>query len=221
MSIARTRGMASGLMLLVLGAWAAIVPFIGDYLGFAYTPTSTWTWTEARGWYEVLPGAVAFVGGLLLLTSAHRMVAMLGAWMGVAAGAWLVIGPQIADVLSLGTLGTPMGSSGTVHALERLFYFYAIGAGMLYFASAAVGRLSVRSLRDIRAARARELAAAPVAAAPAAAPATAPVAPPPTAAAPVPARTNRPHHGHFSFWHRHRDEADTTSEYAARHDDRR
>jgi hypothetical protein len=69
---AHTRGLASGMLLLVLGAWAAIVPFIGDYMDFAYTPTSTWTWTSERGWYEVAPGAAAVVGGLLLLFSANR-----------------------------------------------------------------------------------------------------------------------------------------------------
>src|SRR5664279_4352150 len=56
MRMARSRGLASGMLLLILGAWAAIVPFIGDYLNFAYTPASTWTWTAGRGWYEVAPG---------------------------------------------------------------------------------------------------------------------------------------------------------------------
>jgi hypothetical protein len=72
---AHTRGLASGMLLLVLGAWAAIVPFIGDYMDFAYTPTSTWT--SGRGWYELAPGAAAVVGGLLLLFSASRAVASL------------------------------------------------------------------------------------------------------------------------------------------------
>jgi hypothetical protein len=211
--------MASGMLLLVLGAWAALVPFIGDYLDFAYTPTSAWTWTAARGWYEVLPGAVAFAGGLLLLMSAHRAVAMLGAWMGVAAGAWLVIGPQLADALTLGVIGTPTGSSRYLHALERLFYFYAIGAGMLFVASVALGRLSVRSIRDIRAASARETAAAAPVAAPAPPPATAtPVATVPAAPAAGAADTNRPHHRHFGFLRRHRDEE--SAEYSARHEDR-
>lgn len=106
MRMARTRGLASGMLLLVLGAWAAIVPFIGDYLDFAYTPTSTWTWTSGRGWYEVAPGAAAFVGGLLLLFSANRAVATLGAWLGIAGGAWLIIGPQLETLLDIGSTGT-------------------------------------------------------------------------------------------------------------------
>ena len=58
-------------------------------MDFAYTPTSTWTWTSGRGWYEVAPGAAAVLGGLLLLFSANRAVASLGAWLGIAGGAWL------------------------------------------------------------------------------------------------------------------------------------
>ncbi len=232
MRMARTRGLASGALLLILGAWAAIVAFIGDYMDFAYTPTSTWTWTSGRGWYEVAPGAAAFLGGLLLLFSANRAVASLGAWLGIAGGAWLIIGPQLATFLDIGSTGTPTGTSNSVIALERLFYFDAIGAAILLVAAVALGRLSVRSVGDVRAARHREAAAAeslaaeraaaqrvaPVAPAPAttAAQPAAPAAPAATAPAATegPAATaargdvdaNRPHHRHFPFMRRHRGE---------------
>jgi hypothetical protein len=216
MRMARTRGLASGALLLVLGAWAAIVPFIGDYLDFAYTPTSTWTWTSGRGWYEVAPGAAAFVGGLLLLFSANRAVASLGAWLGIAGGAWLIIGPQLETLLDIGSTGTPTGTSNGVIALERLFYFYAIGAAILLVAAVALGRVSVRSVGDVRAARRREAAVAEsLTAERAAAQPVAPVAP---AATEDPAATaargdvdaNRQHHRHFHLTRRHRAEAEET-----------
>src|SRR5262249_15355843 len=71
-----TRGATSGALLVVLGAWAALVPFIGPYFNFAYTPAAdtTWYWTAARAWFEVAPGAAAFAGGLLLLVSTNRAV---------------------------------------------------------------------------------------------------------------------------------------------------
>jgi len=233
MRMARTRGLASGMLLLVLGAWAAIVPFIGDYLDFAYTPTSTWTWTSGRGWYEVAPGAAAFLGGLLLLFSANRAVASLGTWLGIAGGAWLIIGPQLETVLDIGSTGTPTGTSNGVIALERLFYFDAIGAAILLVAAVALGRLSVRSVGDVRAARRREAAAAEsLAAERAAAQPVAPVAPAPatttaeSAAPAAPAATERPaataargdsdanrqHHRHFHLMRRHRaDETEPTT----------
>jgi len=218
MTLARTRGMASGVLLIILGAWAALVPFIGDYFDFAYKPTSTWTWTAGRGWYEVLPGAVAFLGGLMLLFSANRMVALAGAWFGAVAGAWLVLGPQLAPSLSLGKTGRPSTSSTNLATLERLLYFYAVGAAMLFVASVALGRLSVRSMRDIRVAReAAILDAAAKEPATTGAPArtangtaaTAPAAATPatTNATPAATDTNRQHHRHFQFLHRNRDEA--------------
>ena len=219
MQIARTRGLASGVLLLVLGAWAAIVPFIGDYMDFAYTPTSTWTWTSGRGWYEVAPGAAAFLGGLLLLFSANRAVAILGAWLGIAAGAWLIIGPQLATFLDIGSIGTPTGTSTGVIALERLFYFDAIGAAILFVAAVALGRLSVRSVGDVRAAHRREaavvesLASGRAATQPAttAAQPAAPAAPAATEGAAATAaggdvHANRQHHRHFHFMRRHHGE---------------
>ena len=194
MRMARTRGLVSGALLLILGAWAAIVPFIGDYLNFAYTPTSTWTWTSGRGWYEVAPGAAAVLGGLLLLVSANRAVTSLGAWLGIAGGAWLIVGPQLATFLDVGSIGAPTGTSTGVIALERLFYFSAIGAAILFVATLALGRLSVRSVADVRAARRRESAvAAPVA----------PAAPAPATAGRGDSYANRPHHRHFHL-RRHR-----------------
>ena len=50
----RSRGAASGFLLILLGAWGALIPFIGPYFDFAFTPDTEWTWTMARGWLEVL-----------------------------------------------------------------------------------------------------------------------------------------------------------------------
>ena len=158
--VARTRGVASGVLLLILGAWAAVVPFIGNYINFAYSPTSTWTWTSGRGWYEVAPGAAVVLGGLLLLFSANRAVTSFGAWLGIAGGAWLIIGPQLATLLNLGSIGSPTATSNGLIALERLAYFDAVGAAILFVAAVALGRLSVRSVGDVRAARRREAASA-------------------------------------------------------------
>ena len=167
-----TRGATSGLLLVILGAWAAIVPFIGPYLHFAYTPSTNtaWVWTEARGWFEVAPGAAAFAGGLLLLTTTNRAVAILGSWLGIAGGAWLIVGPSLTTVLDK-SIGTPDPASSTnVQALEELFFFYGVGALILFFASVALGRISVQSVRDVAVAERRaaeaEAAAAGASAAP-------------------------------------------------------
>jgi hypothetical protein len=85
-----------------------------------------------------------------------------------------------------------------VQALEELFFFYGVGALILFFAATALGRLSVQSVRDVtvaeqRAARAETTEApAPTAEGEHASP-----APPPAAAAgepPQPAAQHEPTH---------------------------
>jgi hypothetical protein len=156
--VSRSRGAVSGVLLVLLGAWGALVPFIGPAFDFGYTPDKSWTWTAARGWLEVLPGAVVVVGGLLLLVSANRVLAALGACLAVAGGAWFIVGPQLADLLNIGAVGTPARSGTGMRALEALSYFYALGAIVLFLAAAAFGRLSIRSVSDVQAAQARTAA---------------------------------------------------------------
>jgi hypothetical protein len=58
----RTRGAVTGLLLILLGAWGALVPFFGPNINWAYLADPAWTWTTAKGWLEVLPGAAAALG---------------------------------------------------------------------------------------------------------------------------------------------------------------
>jgi hypothetical protein len=155
MHVPRRRGALSGIMLILLGIWGALIPFVGPYFNFSYLPDSAWHWTAGRGWLEVLPGVVAIVGGLMSLVSANRAVISLGAWLGVAAGAWYIIGLTVAGWFHIGSPGAPAGSSTAVHSLETLALFTGLGALILFFAASAVGRLSVHSVSDVRAARRR------------------------------------------------------------------
>ncbi|MFI2280827.1 hypothetical protein [Nocardia beijingensis] len=151
--IPRSRGALGGLAVLLLGFWGALIPFIGPYFDFAFTPDDPWVWTEARGWLQVLPGVAAIIGGLLMLASRNRLVASFGAWLAAAAGLWFVIGPILADTLNIGDVGEPVATSDLKRALLQLAYFYGLGALILFFAAASLGRLSVRSARDIAFAR--------------------------------------------------------------------
>jgi len=53
----RSRGAASGLLLVLLGLWGALIFFVGPYFHFAYTPDTAWTYSTGRLWLEILPGA--------------------------------------------------------------------------------------------------------------------------------------------------------------------
>ena len=149
MTMPRSRGAASGFLLILLGLWGALVPFIGPLFDFAFSPDREWTWTAARGWLEVLPGAVTVVGGFLLLSSRNRFTAMLGGWLTVLAGAWFVVGRALAAPLGLGNAGAPVAATETKRVVLELAYFYGLGALIIFLGAIALGRLSVRSVRDI------------------------------------------------------------------------
>ncbi|WP_163801918.1 hypothetical protein [Mycolicibacterium sediminis] len=143
----RSRGALSGLLVILLGLWGALVPFLGPNFDFAYSLGADWT--IGRGWLEVLPGVVAVVGGFLLLTSRNRVSGMLGGWLAVAAGAWFVVGRAFAGPLGLGDVGTPVADTDTKRVWLELTYFYGLGAVLVFLGALALGRLSVRSVRDV------------------------------------------------------------------------
>ncbi|WP_227983577.1 hypothetical protein [Nocardia spumae] len=147
--IPRSRGALGGLIVLVLGIWGALIPFIGPYFDFAYTPDEPWVWSAARGWLQVLPGVATAIGGLLMLVSGNRATAFMGAWLAAAAGAWFVVGPALAGPIGLGDIGTPLPGSEWKQALVQLTFFSGLGAVILFFAATTLGRLSVRTARDL------------------------------------------------------------------------
>lgn len=144
----------TGLLLLLLGIWGALIPFVGPYFNYAYTPSTTWVYTNTRLFLEILPGAGAAIGGLLLLYSANRVSALFGAWLAAAAGGWFVIGPLVAPLIRTDYLGNPTGDNVSVF-VERVGFFFGLGAVILLLAAFALGRFSVVSVRDVRAAESR------------------------------------------------------------------
>ena len=88
----RSRGAFSGFLLVLLGLWGALIPFVGPYFHFAYTPDKAWTYNTARLWLEILPGAAVFLGGFLLMIATGRHVALFGALLAAVAGAWFALG---------------------------------------------------------------------------------------------------------------------------------
>lgn len=149
MVIPRTRGMALGLSILVLGAWAGIVAFIGPYFHYAFINHQTWHWTMGRLWLEVIPGAVAVIAGFELMRTANRATGAFAGWLAAAAGAWLIVGPTVSTIWNHGAsqAGRPLGST-FLRMIEQLGYFYAVGVAILFLAALALGRFSVVSVRD-------------------------------------------------------------------------
>ena len=145
----RTRGALMGLLLILLGAWGALVPFFGPNIDWAYMADPAWTWTTAKGWLEVLPGAVTALGGLLLLVSGNRGSAVFGGWLAVLGGAWFVVGRVFASTLNIGDVGQPVASTELKRALLEVTYFTGLGALIVFLGGAALARVAVRHARDV------------------------------------------------------------------------
>jgi hypothetical protein len=154
-AVPRTRGGISGVLLILLGAWGAIIPFIGPYFGYAYTPDTTWTYTTGRLWLSILPGAAAFLGGIMVLLAASRPAAMAGGFVALLGGVWFVVGaPILAVAVGTGTNGpgVPVADPGAAFSapvmrlLEGLGFFYGLGVVIVILAAFVLGRFVITAV---------------------------------------------------------------------------
>jgi hypothetical protein len=140
----RSRGAFSGFLLILLGLWGALIPFVGPYFHYAYTPDKAWTYNTARLWLELLPGAAVFLGGFLLMIADRRHTALFGALLAAAAGAWFTLGTMLSPLwnhhVTLG--GSPAGSTVYTRLMEQLGFFSALGVVIVFIAAAAFGRIA-------------------------------------------------------------------------------
>ncbi len=129
----------AGLLLLVIGAWGGIVPFVGPLFGFSATGTPAWEWNLSHALLGVLPGAVACVAGLTLVIPRvstvgwRRLGLTIAGLVTIASGAWFVVGPVAWPVLASGPYFVP------ADPLTELRYQlgYSLGPGLIITACGA------------------------------------------------------------------------------------
>ena len=140
----RSRGAFSGFLLMLLGLWGALIPFIGPYFHYAYTPDKAWTYNTGRLWLEILPGAAVFLGGFLLMVARGRHTAGFGALLAVAAGGWFTLGTVLSPLwnhhVPMG--GSPASTSVYMRIMEQLGFFTALGVVIVFVAAMALGRIA-------------------------------------------------------------------------------
>jgi hypothetical protein len=141
MRLPRTTGALSGFLIIVLGLWGAVIPFVGPYFHYAFGSFHTWHYATARLWLDILPGVVAVIGGLMLLFGSTRRSGLIGGWLAVAAGAWFAIGPTISLVWhdAGSPIGVPLGGH-IRRSFELLGYFQGLGVAIAGLAAFAMGR---------------------------------------------------------------------------------
>jgi len=149
----RSRGVLSGALLILLGAWGGLIPFIGPYVHYAYSPDRAWAYTTGRLTLEVLPAIATLIGGMIVLISGVRPVAIFGAWLAAISGAWFAVGGALASLWTSGTVpaqGTPVGGT-TARAVEQIGFFAGLGVAVVFLAAVALGRFSVVAVKDLAA----------------------------------------------------------------------
>jgi hypothetical protein len=147
------RGRASGSLLVLLGAWGALIPFVGPYFGYAYTPDKAWTYTSGRLVLSVLPGAVVFLSGLMVLASDRA--AAIGGFFAAVGGAWFVVGAEVLAVIASGgsySPGSPVVTSGaalspaTMRLLEHFGFYTGLGVVIVFLGAVALGKAVIAHL---------------------------------------------------------------------------
>jgi hypothetical protein len=140
----RTTGLLSGMLIVVLGAWAGLIPFVGPYFDYGFTPDEAWHYSSSRLWLDILPAAAAVAGGVMMMLASRRPSGALGGWLAIAGGAWLIIGPSMSLLWqSKAGIGDPLGGTHR-QAIEWIGYFYGAGALIVGLAAFATGRFVSR-----------------------------------------------------------------------------
>ena len=110
----------------------------------AYTPDTAWTYSTARLWLEILPGAAVVLGGFLLMIATGRHIALFGALLAAAAGGWFALGTVLSPLwnnhVTMG--GSPASSTQYMRIMEQLGFFTALGLVIVFIAAAALGRIA-------------------------------------------------------------------------------
>lgn len=136
----------AAVVLLLLGVWGALVPFVGPTFGYSMSGSRAWEWTESHATLHLAPGVAAVLGGLLLLASRNWAAQVSGALVAAAGGVWFVIAPSLHPLWAGESTG--MMSGGMMHsesagssALSSLGYHYGTGALIALVAAYALGVL--------------------------------------------------------------------------------
>src|SRR3954447_23344713 len=150
--IPRTKGAVSGSLIVLLGLWGGLIPFIGPYFNYAMHSDQTWHWFSDRFWLEVLPAAVTVAGGVIMIGGVRRLSTSFGAMLALAAGLWFIVGPNVSMLWNHGaiTVGPPIGSHNITRTLEWLGFFYGVGGLITMFSSYALGFMAALPIVDER-----------------------------------------------------------------------
>jgi hypothetical protein len=144
-------GSAAGLgttaiLVILVGAWGAIVPFVGAKIHLAADGLPAWHWNLEHGVLWVAPGALALLLGIVMLREVPRVKAkdarFGSAWTGfltVVCGAWFVVGPFAWPVLRSGAVVFVGAPSAARDLLYLVAWSLGPGTVLVLLGGCAIG----------------------------------------------------------------------------------
>ncbi len=156
--IPRSRGAVCGVLLILLGLWGGLAPFVGPYFHFGLSPDKAWFYSSGRLYYSVVPAAAVLLGGALVLVTRNRAIGVAGGLLAVLGGAWFGLGAGFTTFVLKQTsvsAGVPIGTPGPGAALtvrmyiEQIALFGGLGMLVVLVGGLAIGRFSMLAARDV------------------------------------------------------------------------
>ena len=124
-----------GFVALIVSAWGGIVAFVGPTFGFSADGAGSWHWDLSHAVLALIPGALGCLAALTFLAPANatvtrrRLSLTAAGIIGIASGAWFVIGPLAWPVL-VSTHSYFVVGATPLRALEYQIG-YALGPGLI------------------------------------------------------------------------------------------
>lgn len=139
----------AGILILLVGIWGGIIPFVGPLFSFNMGKPQPWVWSESHATLHVAPAVVAVIGAIMLLRSRSHGNRVFGAVLATIAGAWFVLGPSLHPLWAPSASKMMMGGSSLMKALEAIGYHYGTGIVIAVLGGYAFGRLMTTSREGI------------------------------------------------------------------------
>jgi hypothetical protein len=143
----------AGALAIVVGAWGGIAPYIGHALHYSADGSATWTWNLQHGLLSLLPGAMAVLGGALLVATAWvrrdrdsvlHTVGLAAATVLLGLGAvWFLIGSSVWPIYFNGHV---LAGASPVREFANLAGTYLAEGFILAAIAGVAGTWAVRSL---------------------------------------------------------------------------
>jgi len=150
------RGSVCGLLLILLGLWGGLAPFIGPYIHFGYTPDKAFHYSSGRLYYSIIPAAAVLIGGVLAVLSRNRGLGVVAGLVATLGGIWFSLGQTFMTVVLKKSfpVGSPILHAGATPTglrayLETLTLFGGLGVLVVLVGAVAMGRFSMLAAGDI------------------------------------------------------------------------